>query len=112
MVPRGRGTILFTGATSGVRGAALFHNNAVAKSGVRALSQSMARELHPMGVHVAHVVIDGPIESASLRSALDKRDPESFLHPDDIAEAYYQLHRQHRGAWTQEIDLRSWKEAF
>jgi len=90
----------------------MFHNNAVAKSGVRALSQSMARELQPMDVHVAHIVIDGPIESESLRSTLDKRDPDSFLRPDDIAEAHYQLHRQHRGAWTQEIDLRSWKEGF
>jgi NAD(P)-dependent dehydrogenase (short-subunit alcohol dehydrogenase family) len=112
MVPRGRGTILFTGATSSLRGAALFHNNAVAKFGVRAISQSMARELQPMGVHVAHVVIDGAIESEHLRSILDKRDPNTFLPPDDIAEAYYQLHRQHRGAWTQEIDLRSWKEGF
>lgn len=112
MVPRGRGTILFTGATSGVRGAALFHNNAVAKAGVRALSQSMARELQPMGVHVAHIVIDGPIESEMLRSTLDKRDPASFLHSEAIAETYYQLHRQHRSAWTQEVDLRSWKEGF
>jgi NAD(P)-dependent dehydrogenase (short-subunit alcohol dehydrogenase family) len=112
MVPRGRGTILFTGATSSLRGAALFHNNAVAKFGVRAISQSMARELQPRGVHVAHVVIDGAIESEHLRSILDKRDPNTFLPPDDIAEAYYQLHRQHRGAWTQEIDLRSWKEGF
>jgi NAD(P)-dependent dehydrogenase (short-subunit alcohol dehydrogenase family) len=112
MVPRGRGTILFTGATSGLRGAAFFHNNAVAKAGVRALSQSMARELQPMGIHVAHVVVDGPIESERLRSTLDKREPDSFLNPDAIAEAYYQLHRQHRSAWTQEIDLRSWKEGF
>jgi len=112
MVDRGRGTILFTGATSAVRGAAMFHNNAVAKAGVRALSQSMARELQPKGVHVAHIVIDGPIESESLRSMLDERDPESFLAPDAIAEAYYRLHRQHRGAWSQEIDLRSWKEGF
>ena len=112
MVPQGHGTILFTGATSSLRGAALFHNNAVAKFGLRAVAQSMARELQPMGVHVAHVVIDGAIESEHLRTVLDKRDPESFLPPDDIAEAYYQLHVQRRGAWTQELDLRSWKEGF
>jgi NAD(P)-dependent dehydrogenase (short-subunit alcohol dehydrogenase family) len=112
MVPRGRGTILFTGATASLRGSALFHNTAVGKFGLRAIAQSMARELQPKGVHVAHVVIDGPIDTADVRAILSDRDPESLLPPEDIAEAYYQLHRQRHGAWTQELDLRSWKEVF
>ncbi len=97
------GTIIFTGATAALRGSANFANLAVPKFGLRALAQSMARELGPRGVHVAHVVIDGQIGTA---------DDDSRLAPAAIAEAYYQLHRQHRSAWTQELDLRPWREKF
>lgn len=112
MVARGQGTILFTGATASIRGSAMFQNFASAKFALRGLAQSMARELQPQGLHVAHVVIDGPIDSKQLRQVLPDRDPDSFLKPDDIAEAFYQLHRQSRSAWTQELDLRSWRETF
>jgi NAD(P)-dependent dehydrogenase (short-subunit alcohol dehydrogenase family) len=112
MVERGHGTILFTGATGSIRGSALFQNSAIGKFGLRALAQSMARELQPKGVHVAHVIIDGAIDSERLRSILSDRSPDSFLQADEIAEAYYQLHLQRRGAWSQELDLRSWKETF
>ena len=95
-----------------MRGSADFAAFAGAKHALRALAQSMARELQPKGVHVAHVVIDGPIDTADVRAILSDRDPESLLPPEDIAEAYYQLHRQRHGAWTQELDLRSWKEVF
>lgn len=90
MVARGDGTILFTGATGSIRGSALFQNSAIGKFGLRALAQSMARELQPRGVHVAHAIIDGPINSERLRTMLSDRSPDSFLQPDDIAEAYYQ----------------------
>ncbi len=112
MVKRGQGTILFTGATASIRGSALFQNFASAKFALRGLAQSMARELQSQGLHVAHVVIDGPIDSARLRQILAERDPDSFLKPHDIAEAFYQLHRQPRSAWTHELDLRSWREPF
>lgn len=112
MVPHGAGTIIFTGATASLRGSAGFANLAVPKFGLRALAQSMARELGPKGVHVAHVVIDGQIESARYQHLIDKRGPDSLLPPDAIAEAYYQLHRQPRGAWTHELDLRPWVEKF
>lgn len=109
----GRGTILFTGATAALRGGAGFACLAVGKFGLRALAQSMARELGPKGLHVAHVVIDGLIEDATREG----RDPgargaDAMLHPDAIAEAYWQLHRQPRSAWTQELDLRPWVERF
>jgi NAD(P)-dependent dehydrogenase (short-subunit alcohol dehydrogenase family) len=104
MVARGGGgTILFTGATAALRGGANFANLAVPKFGLRALAQSMARELGPRGIHVAHVVIDGEIGGAA---------DDSRLEPAAIAEAYYQLHGQHRSAWTQELDLRPWREKF
>ena len=104
MVARGQGgTIVFTGATAALRGSANFANLAVPKFGLRALAQSMARELGPKGVHVAHVVIDGQIGTAA---------DDSRLAPEAIAGAYYQLHRQHRSAWTQELDLRPWREKF
>jgi NAD(P)-dependent dehydrogenase (short-subunit alcohol dehydrogenase family) len=110
MVPRGEGVVLFTGATGSLRGSALFQNSAMAKSAVRTLSQSMARELGPKGVHVAHVVIDGGIDRGGNGSASADSDPK--LQPDDIAEAYFQLFAQKRSAWTQELDLRTWKERF
>jgi NAD(P)-dependent dehydrogenase (short-subunit alcohol dehydrogenase family) len=111
MVPQGSGTLIFTGATASLRGGARFANLAVPKFGLRALSQSMARELGPKGVHVAHVVIDGQIESEANHEA-PGRGPDSLLPPEAIAESYWQLHRQPRGAWTQELDLRPWVEKF
>lgn len=112
MVERGTGTILYTGATASLRGGAGFANLAVPKFGLRALAQSMAREFGPRGVHVAHVIIDGQIESERYRELVDKRGPDALLPPDAIAETYYQLHRQPRGAWTHELDLRPWVEKF
>ena len=112
MVPEASGTILFTGATASLRGSAGFANMAVPKFGLRALAQSMARELQPKGIHVAHVVIDGQIASEARRALEAERGPDSLLAPDAIAEAYWQLHRQPRSAWTQEIDLRPWVEKF
>jgi NAD(P)-dependent dehydrogenase (short-subunit alcohol dehydrogenase family) len=101
------GSILFTGATASLRGSARFVNLASPKFALRALAQSMARELGPRGVHVAHVVIDGMIDASPEGVA-----PDSRLAPDDIAEAYWQLHAQPRSAWTQELDLRPWVEKF
>lgn len=112
MVRAGAGTILFTGATASLRGSAQFANLAVPKFGLRALAQSMARELGPKGVHVAHVIIDGQIESERSRGLLAERGPDSLLPAEAIAESYYHLHRQPRGAWTQEMDLRPWVERF
>ncbi len=112
MASAGSGTIIFTGATASLRGSAGFANLAVPKSALRALAQSMARELDPKGVHVAHVIIDGQIESERNRHLLDERGPASLLPPSAIAESYYQLHRQPRGAWTHELDLRPWTEKF
>ena len=112
MVAAGAGTILFTGATASLRGGAGFANLAVPKFGLRALAQSAARELGPKGIHVAHVIIDGQIESERSRELLNQRGPDSLLPPGAIAESYYQLHRQPRGAWTHELDLRPWVEKF
>ena len=116
MLPRGRGTILFTGATASVRGGAGFGAFASAKHGLRALAQSMARELGPRGIHVAHVVIDGAIDTPWIAESFPERhalkDRNGILDPEDIAEAYWQLHRQPRSAWTQELDLRPWMETF
>jgi NAD(P)-dependent dehydrogenase (short-subunit alcohol dehydrogenase family) len=103
MMPAGRGTILFTGATASLRGSANFAPFAVAKFGLRALAQSMARELGPKGIHVAHVVIDGQIGIA---------EGDTKMKPADIAEAYWSLYRQPRSAWTLEADLRTWVEKF
>ncbi len=112
MASRGSGTVLFTGATASLRGSAQFFNLAVGKFGLRALAQSMARELGPLGVHVAHIIIDGQIDSPRYAELAGERGPDALLDPDAIAETYYQLHRQHRSAWTQEIDLRPWVETF
>lgn len=103
------GTLIFTGATASLRGGARFANLAVGKFGLRALAQSMARELSPRGVHVAHVIIDGII--ASERSGGQTAE-ESRLDPDTIAANYLALHRQPRSAWTHELDLRPWVETF
>jgi len=116
MLPRGRGTILFTGATAGLRGSAGFAAFAGAKHALRALAQSMARELGPQGIHVAHVVVDGAIDTRFIaenfpeRYALKERD--GILSPDAIAENYWNLHCQHRSAWTHELDLRPWIETW
>jgi len=112
MVKRGHGTIIFTGATAALRGSAGFANLAVPKFGLRALSQSMARELGAQGVHVGFVIIDGQIESERYRHLVDERGEDSLLAPDAIAELYLQLHRQPRSAWSHEIDVRPWSEKF
>lgn len=108
----GGGSIIFTGATASLRGGAGFANLAVGKFGLRALAQSMARELGPENIHVAHVIIDGQILSEDRRHLLDQRGPDALLDPAAIAEQYYQLHCQHRSAWTHELDLRPWTEKF
>jgi NAD(P)-dependent dehydrogenase (short-subunit alcohol dehydrogenase family) len=116
MVPRARGTILFTGATASVRGGALFAAFAAAKSGLRAVAQSMARELGPKGIHVAHVVIDGMIDTQAVRQRFPERaatlGEDGMLAPEAIAETYYRIHEQQRSAWTFETDLRPWAEKF
>ncbi len=110
MLPRGRGTLLFTGATASLRGAACFSAFAGGKAALRALAQSMARELGPKGLHVAHVVIDGMIDTAFTREHFAQRveevGPDGILNPDHIADAYWWLHEQPRDAWTFELDLR------
>jgi NAD(P)-dependent dehydrogenase (short-subunit alcohol dehydrogenase family) len=116
MVPRGRGTILFTGATASLRGGAGYSAFAGAKHALRALAQSMARELGPEGIHVAHVVIDGAIDTEFIRSNFPERaalkERDGILSPDAIAEAYWQLHLQPRTAWSHEMDLRPWIETW
>lgn len=112
MLGKGKGTILFTGATASLRGSARFANLAVGKFGLRALSQSMARELGPRGVHVAHVIIDGQILSDRYAHLAKERPADGLLDPVAIAENYLHLHRQHRSAWTHELDLRPWVEKF
>ena len=112
MLERGAGTILFTGATASLRGGAGFANLASPKFALRALAQSMARELAPRGIHVAHVIIDGQIRSERYERLLEERGPDSLLEPAAIADAYVALHRQQRSAWTHELDLRPWVEKF
>ena len=116
MLPRGRGTILFTGATASLRGSAGFSAFAGAKHALRALAQSMARELGPQGVHVAHIVIDGAIDTRFIAENFPARyalkDRAGILEPDHIADNYWHLHQQPRSAWTHELDLRPWMEVF
>lgn len=116
MVPRGKGTILFTGATASLRGSANFAAFAGAKHALRALAQSMARELGVRGIHVAHVVVDGAIDTEFIRENFPERyalkDQDGILNPDHIAENYWMLHMQPRDAWTHELDLRPWMEKF
>ncbi|HZB94215.1 MAG TPA: SDR family NAD(P)-dependent oxidoreductase [Stellaceae bacterium] len=116
MVPRGSGTILFTGASGSLRGRAGFAAFAVAKAGLRALAQSMARELGPKGIHVAHVVVDGGIDGARLLARYPERRKEAgadgLVSVEAIAESYWQILRQPRSAWTHELDLRPWAEPF
>jgi NAD(P)-dependent dehydrogenase (short-subunit alcohol dehydrogenase family) len=116
MVPRGKGTLLFTGATASLRGASGFAAFAGAKHALRALAQSMARELGPQGIHVAHVVVDGAIDTEFIRENFPERyalkEKDGILHPEHLAENYWMLHAQPRDAWTHELDLRPWMEKF
>ncbi|MDE2486597.1 MAG: SDR family oxidoreductase [Alphaproteobacteria bacterium] len=116
MVPRGRGTILFTGATASVRGRDGFAAFASAKHGLRAVAQAMARELGPQGIHVAHVVIDGAIDGVFIRSNRNDVDEllerDAVLKPEAVAQSFVAVHRQPRSAWTHELDLRPWSETW
>jgi short-subunit dehydrogenase len=116
MLTRERGTIIFTGATASIRGAANFAAFAGAKHALRALAQSMARELGPRGIHVAHTVIDGAIDTAFIRDLFPDRyalkAQDGILNPEHIADAYWMLHAQPRDAWTHELDLRPYMEKF
>jgi NAD(P)-dependent dehydrogenase (short-subunit alcohol dehydrogenase family) len=116
MVERHRGTIIFTGATASLRGGAGFSAFAGAKAALRMLAQSMSRELGPQGIHVAHVVIDGGIDTEFVRGMRPDFDEakanDLVLSPDAIAAQYVTLHKQHRSAWTHELDLRPWGETF
>jgi NAD(P)-dependent dehydrogenase (short-subunit alcohol dehydrogenase family) len=110
------GSLLFTGATASLRGRGPFVAFASAKAALRSIAQSFAREYGPQGVHVVHIVIDGGIDGERLRSGAPERVAQAgndgLLHPDAIADTYWQLHQQHRSAWTHELDLRPFKEAF
>ena len=112
MVPNGSGTILFTGATAAHRGGAMFHNLAVPKFSLRALSQSMARELGPQGIHIGHVVIDGLILGDKHNVDEKNDNADALLHPEAIAKNYLMLHDQPNNAWTLELDLRPSAERF
>lgn len=116
MVTRQRGTVLFTGATASLRGAAHFAAFAGAKHALRALAQSMARELGPQNIHVAHVVVDGAIDTDFIRTTFPaiyaKKDQDGILNPEHIADNYWHLHAQPRDAWTFELDLRPWQERW
>ena len=116
MLPRQRGTIIFTGATASLRGGAGFAAFAGGKHALRALAQSMARELGPQGIHVAHAIIDGAIDTAFIAERFPERyalkAQDGILDPNAIADAYWMLHTQPRSAWTHELDLRPWMEKW
>jgi NAD(P)-dependent dehydrogenase (short-subunit alcohol dehydrogenase family) len=116
MLPRQRGTLLFTGASASLRGRAKFGGFAQAKAALRALAQSAAREFGPQGIHVAHVVVDGAIDGDRINTFLPglkaQRGPDGLLDPDAIAENFWHLHCQTRSAWTHEIDVRPWVETW
>jgi NAD(P)-dependent dehydrogenase (short-subunit alcohol dehydrogenase family) len=116
MLARGRGTLLFTGASASLRGRPHFAAMAAAKAGLRAVSQSFAREFGPRGIHVAHIVVDGVIDHERLHKIAPdlarSKGPDGLLDPTAIAETYWQLHAQPRSAWTQELDLRPFNEPF
>jgi NAD(P)-dependent dehydrogenase (short-subunit alcohol dehydrogenase family) len=116
MSPLGRGTILFTGATGSLRGSAGFAHFAASKAGLRMVAQSMAREFGPQGLHIAHIIIDGGIDGERLRTRfaefMASKGADGVLNINAIAEAYWQIHLQHPSAWTHELDLRPFKEAF
>ena len=110
MLKAGRGAILLTGATAGVKGFANSASFAMGKFALRGLAQSMARELSPQGIHVAHFVVDGGIRSAAR--AVPNEAPDSLLDPDAIAETYWHVMHQHRSAWSWEVEVRPWVERF
>ena len=116
LAPLGRGTVIFTGASGSLRGRPRFAAFNATKGGLRLLVQSMAREFGPQGIHVAHVIIDGGIEGDRLLSRMpdrvEKAGPDGLLKVEAIVENYWHVHRQHRSAWTHEIDLRPYKESF
>jgi hypothetical protein len=119
MVPRGRGTILFTGATASVRGGSGFAAFAAAKFGLRAVAQAMARELAPKNIHVAHLIVDGAIDSEAIHTRLSAPTgvmpdlaPDSLIQTRSVAEAYWALHNQSRDGWTHELDLRPYSERW
>ena len=116
MVQRQRGTLIFTGATASLRGGAGFAAFAGAKHALRALAQSMARELGPQNIHVAHVVIDAAIDSEFIRTQFPQRyalkDQDGIVQPEHIADTYWYLHQQPRDAWTHELELRPWMERW
>lgn len=118
MGPRGAGSVLFTGATASIRGREGYAAFASAKAGLRMLAQSLARELGPQGIHVAHVICDGAIDGVFTRERHSPAEIERLLaedvilKPEDIAQSFVALHRQPRSAWSHEIDLRPWKEPW
>ncbi len=118
MVPRSRGSIFFTGATASIRGSAGFSAFASAKFGLRAVAQSMARELGPKNIHVAHLVVDAGVDTAFVRDLRRQRTgqdnfaPDELMDPASIAETYWQLHAQPRDAWTHELDIRPFGERW
>jgi NAD(P)-dependent dehydrogenase (short-subunit alcohol dehydrogenase family) len=116
MLPRQRGSIFFTGATASLRGREGFSAFAGAKHGLRALAQSMARELGPQGIHVAHLIVDGAIDTEFIRSNFPERyalkERDGIVNPDRIADTYWMLHQQPRDAWTHELELRPWLESW
>jgi len=119
MLPRGHGSIFFTGATASIRGGTGYSAFASAKFGLRALAQSMARELGPKGIHVAHLIIDSGVDTEFVRQRIstaggdpDSLAPDTLMRPESVAEAYWQLHSQSRDAWTHECDIRPFAEKF
>jgi len=121
MLPHGKGTILFTGATASLRGGIGYAAFASAKFGLRAVAQSMARELGPKNIHVAHLIIDAGVDTAFVRDrikarggeeALAKLEPDQLMDPESVANAYWNLHRQTRDGWTFELDLRPYRETW
>jgi NAD(P)-dependent dehydrogenase (short-subunit alcohol dehydrogenase family) len=121
MLPRGSGCIFFTGATASVRGGVGYAAFASAKNGLRAVAQCMARELGPNNIHVAHLIIDAGVDTAFVRerimqrggvAALENLQPDQLMNPSSVAEAYWQLYRQPRDAWTFELDLRPYREVW
>ncbi len=112
MIPRKSGTILLTGASASVRGYPNSSSFAMGKFGLRGLAQSLARELQPQNIHVAHFVIDGGILQGSHDPRAPERGEDAMLLPDEIAKDYLHVHRQHRSSWTWEIELRPWVEKF
>ena len=118
MVPRGKGSIFFTGATASVRGGIGYAAFAAAKFGLRAVAQSMTRELGPKNIHVAHLIIDAGVDTAFVRERREQRglrgagEPDELMNPKSIAEAYWLLHQQSRDGWTFELDLRPYRESW